>query len=472
MKPNFALRIVYHFFKGIANIGLWIYFGKNIIVNRKGLDFDGAAIVVSNHPHAFFDPVVPASKSPRYFYFLANYGLFKNPFMNWFLNTFFCIPIKRRKDNWGGNLKNEDSFDRAENHLANDGVLYIAVEGTTFIKRRIREVKTGFARIALAAESENDWKLDLKIVPVGNNFAAPTRFRGKVFVEVGDPIRVSDFREDFEKDKEAAYDKLVALLGQKLSELTIDIPTVEEERMIRYLEEIYKTETQTPNPPLTRTSSAVEKHKDEDLRSRASRLHSKYALGEIPNDSESYFERKALSHFILNLKKESPESFKTLKSKTLAYGNQLRAWRISDEILTDPKNSFSKIIGMILSLPIFLWGAINNLLPYFILKYFSNNPKLFIGYRSTARVLLGLFIVVPIFYTLQTWLIYRFSGNGYFTVAYFLLLIPTGMFAWYWKEELKTIKRKMRFFKIKKANPKKVEKLNNLRSEIIKSNFQ
>lgn len=435
MKPNFALRIVYHFFKGIANIGLWIYFGKNIIINRKGLDFDGAAIVVSNHPHAFFDPVVPASKSPRYFYFLANYGLFKNPFVSWFLNTFFCIPIKRKKDNWGGNLKNEDSFDRAENHLANNGVLYIAVEGTTFIKRRIREIKTGFARIAFAAESENDWKLDLKIVPIGNNFADPTRFRGKVFVEVGEPIRVSDFREDFEKDKEAAYDKLAALLGQKLSTLTIDIPTVEDERMIRYLEEIL--------------------------------------LSEIPpQKAESYFEKKALAHSILNLKKEAPESFKNLKSQTFTYGNQLRAWRISDKILTNPKTSCLKIIGLMLSLPVFLWGAINNLFPYFILKYFSNNPKLFIGYRSTVRVLLGLFIVVPIFYSLQTWLIYRFSGNGYFALTYFSLLIPTGLFAWYWKEKIIIIKSKMRFSKIKQANPKKVENLNILRSEIIKSKFQ
>ena len=70
--------------------------------------------------------------------------------------------------------------------------------------------------------------------------------------------------------------------------------------------------------------------------------------------------------------------------------------------------------------------------------------NLYIGYNSGARILLGL-IVVPFFYSLQTYLVYSFLG-WYIAIAYLISLLPLGMFAAdFWKEV-------QRFWKIRKYN--------------------
>jgi len=429
MDPNFFLRIFYQGWKVLINFCLWLYFGKNIILNRKNLDFKNPCIVVSNHPHTLFDPLVVMSKTPRYSKFLANYSLFKTPFQNWFFTTFYCIPIKRKKDNWGGNLKNEDSMNQAEQHLADGGVIYIAPEGTSKIKRKVRKIKTGAARIAFDAENDNDWNIGLTILPCGNNFETPSQFRAPVIVNVGEPIRVADFREEFEKDKSQAIRKLSDLIGEKLSELSFDFPTVEDDRMSRYLEEILKTEC---------SNESIE---------------------------QLFHKRKTLSEAILKLKKENPNSFEELKSKTFQYGNHLRAWRISDQIFETPNNSFLTILVIILSFPLYVGGAVNNFFVYIISKYLPEQFNDFNGYISTGRVLTGL-IFVPIFYGLQTWFVYRFFNNSWWAITYFLILIPIGLFAWYWKENLKMIFKKAQFAKIKKAKNEKIEELKVLRKDL------
>ena len=429
MDPNFFLRAFYQFWRVLINFCLDLYFGKNVIINRKNLDFKNPCIVVSNHPHTLFDPLVVMSKSPRYSKFLANYSLFKTPFQNWFFTTFYCIPIKRKKDNWGGNLKNEDSMNQAEQHLADGGVIYIAPEGTSKIKRKVRRIKTGAARIAFDAENDNDWNIGLTILPCGNNFETPAQFRAPVIVNVGEPIKVADFRVDFENDPSIAIRKLSDCIGERLSDLTFDFPTVEEDRMSRYLEEVLKTES--------------------------------------PNDSTEtmFYKRKTLAISILKLKKENPDSFEKLKSKSFKYGNHLRAWRISDRIFKTPSSSFLTILGMIISFPLCVGGAVNNFFVYVICKFLPQRFNDFTGYVSTGRVLMGL-IVVPIFYGLQTWLIYHFSKNGWLALGYFLLLIPTGLFAWYWKEALKVIFKKIGFSKIRKIKKDQIEELQKLRNQL------
>ena len=426
MKPTLPLRAVYLFFKTLFSSSIRLYFGKTEIINREGLDFDGPGIVVSNHPHTMFDPLLPGVNSPRYFYFLANYGMFQTWFTNWFFSTFFCIPIKRKMDNFDGNLKNEDSFNKAENHLAKDGVLYVAVEATSELPRRIRPIKTGTARIAFSAELQNDWNLGLTILPCGNNYEAPTRFRKKVVLVVGKPIRVADFRADFEKDPKTAVKKLSTVIGEKLSELTVDIPNMEDERALRFMDEIVETETG--------------------------------ATG-----ADFYLKRKKMADKFLALKTDTYDS---IKSDALRYGNRLRAWRITDAVFKNPFISIAKVFTLLLTLPVFLWGALNNLFPYLLSKYLPAKFNQYAGYISTGRVMAGAFFM-PLFYGLQTWLFHQYFQNGWWSLIYFLSLIPFGLFAWYWKEEVEEIFMKMAMKKISKSEEEKVANTVNLRNNLI-----
>ena len=68
--------------------------------------------------------------------------------------------------------------------------------------------------------------------------------------------------------------------------------------------------------------------------------------------------------------------------------------------------------------------------------------NLYIGYNSGARMVLGL-IVVPLFYSLQMWLVQSFFG-WHVAIAYLISLLPSGMFAAdFWKEI-------QRFWKLRK----------------------
>src|SRR5690606_12761089 len=92
------------------------------------------------------------------------------------------------------------NFARATEHLKKNSCLYIAPEGSSFMKRKLRPFKTGTARIALMAEKERDFKLGLHILPIGLNYAEPSQFRSSLHIYIGERIAVSAFREAYERD--------------------------------------------------------------------------------------------------------------------------------------------------------------------------------------------------------------------------------------------------------------------------------
>ena len=439
---NLFLRGFYAFTKVLVSFTFKIFFRKNTIIGKERLGFEGPSIVVANHPQTLFDPLVVAVRVPRIFFFLANYSIFNTPFRDWFFRTFYCIPVRRRKEDAKmGHLDNNKSLSDASIHLSRGGCLFVAPEGASRIERRIRPLKTGAARIAFDAESSNDWNLGLTIFPFGNNFESVTRFRKDFVLNVGHHIRVADFKADFEKDEKEAIYKLTDAISVQLKSLTITIQNVQDERAFRQIETIFQNEN-------------------------------KGLSGE-----EDYQNRKVLSEKFLKLKEEKPADFEAIKSNTLEYKKYLQAWRLSDKAIKEcmftKLQKFSKhgvsfsiwrILKLIFTFPIFIWGYLNNFFPYQIGKYFSSNPKLFVGYRNTAKYLSGL-VFVPVFYLIQSFLVGYF-WNGWAALIYFFMLIPTGLIAWWWKEEYLVFRQKCRLRAIEKKRPEKVEELKNLRESI------
>ena len=399
-----SLRSFYAFTKSLVWFTFKIFFRKTTVIGKDKLDFDGPCIIVANHPQTLFDPLVVAVRVPRIFFFLANYSIFNTPFRNWFFRTFYCIPVRRkREDAKTGYLDNNKSLSDASIHLSRGGCLFIAPEGASRIERRIRRLKTGAARIAFDAESSNDWNLGLTIFPFGNNYESVTRFRKDFVLNVGQHIRVADFRSDYEKDAKEAVYKLTDAIAQQFKALTISIQDVQDARAFRQIEEVFKNEKTTLS-------------------------------GE-----EDYKKRKALSVNFLKLKDEKPTDFENLKVSAIDYKKHLQAWQLSDKAVKEytfaqSSNfsnrlfnfSFWRIIVLMLTSPTFLWGYTNNYFPYQIGRYFANNPKLFVGYNNTAKILSGL-VFVPVFYSIQTFLVSYFC-NDWAAFIYFLSLIPSGLY--------------------------------------------
>ncbi|MCY7330088.1 MAG: 1-acyl-sn-glycerol-3-phosphate acyltransferase, partial [Saprospiraceae bacterium] len=173
------LRLIYFFLRVLAWLSGHLFYRQRLVFGRPYLqDFHGPAIVISNHPSTLMDILNVGEPVPKEMFFLANYGLFKNPVSNWILSRLYCIPIKRKEDVEEGEVRNNDSaFEKSFQHLEKQGILYIAPEGYSWMNRWVREFRTGTARIAFGAESRNNWQLGLKIYPVGLTYSAANLFR-------------------------------------------------------------------------------------------------------------------------------------------------------------------------------------------------------------------------------------------------------------------------------------------------------
>ncbi len=72
-------------------------------------------------------------------------------------------------------------------------------EGNHSRYRRLRTLKKGISRIVFLAEETNNFKLNIKIIPVGIDYSNYINFRSRLFINYGEPINVSDFYDIYIK---------------------------------------------------------------------------------------------------------------------------------------------------------------------------------------------------------------------------------------------------------------------------------
>jgi glycerol-3-phosphate O-acyltransferase / dihydroxyacetone phosphate acyltransferase len=160
-----------------------VFFKRIEIVDMERVPAGVPVIFAVNHPNALIDPLFLLCFAPRPVSFLAKAPLFTMPVIGWFVRGLDSIPVYRKQDNVAGS--NDETFARARAVLARGGSIAIFPEGTTHSDPRLRELKTGAARIALGASMER-----IAIVPVGLYYTAKQTFRSSAVMQFGDPIEV------------------------------------------------------------------------------------------------------------------------------------------------------------------------------------------------------------------------------------------------------------------------------------------
>jgi 1-acyl-sn-glycerol-3-phosphate acyltransferase len=352
---------------------------------------------VSNHPSTLMDPLMVAGyKMNPHVNFLANASLFKNRFGNWFFTTFYCIKIERPQDTNGRPINNAEAFKMAIDHVAQKGSLYIAVEGSSYMERRLRDVKTGAARIALFAEAANDFQLGTNILPVGLDYDAPHRFRSRVAINVGEPIMVADFKTLYLSDPNAAVVALTDAMENALKSLIIHVEDAEQELLLRQIETIQQHDNQV---------SPIE---------NVDRL-------------------KAFLIKIKNLKETQNTDYQDIVAKFKDYFNTLKTKNIRDNVISKPVFFLLKILFLILAFPIFVIGIVNHILVLIVVYLLHKKLKdLYIGYYTSMYFLVGLLILLPILYPLQNAVISAYSDIHISTWLYIPIAVICGVVAWYW----------------------------------------
>jgi glycerol-3-phosphate O-acyltransferase / dihydroxyacetone phosphate acyltransferase len=395
---NPFMLLVYRFLQGLAGVTNLIYFRKIVFINRHYLHAKSPLIVLCNHPNTVVDPLLSIMYTREPVYLLANYGLFKNPISGAILRTLFCIPVKRVKDVAAGEERNnDDAFRASEAHLKAGRSLFIAPEGTSYTERHIREFKTGLARIIFEAESQSDFKLNVRILPIGLTYFDPLKFGSDVVVEVGEPFSAIDWRERYAEDKRKAVDEFAQYVENQFHTLTINCTDVAEDHFLQKIEAVIQSEN---------------------------------AL-----DTEgSYFRSKKLLAAIQNWKKTDAAGFAIFEQQVETYFSRLNALKIK-EVNVQKFPSTATLAKSLIGLPFLLLGWIPNFIPAYLSNGLVKWLKLDSSYDTTVRMLAGL-VLFPLLWWGQTELFfaYFFPKMPDLNVLYTLLLaaayLASGLLAW------------------------------------------
>lgn len=215
----------------------------------------GPAVLAANHPNSLLDPIIlfaTAGRTPRP---LAKAPLFERPVVGRLIRWVGGIPVYRREDDPATMGRNEDTFRAATAALRNGDAIQIFPEGRSHSDPHLSPLRTGAARIALAAESEAGWTLELGLVPVGLTYVRKAFFRGRVVAHYGDPIAVRDHRNAYEADAYGAARALTGELDRRLHELTLNLTETEDGALIDAAEKMWAREkglrTPRERPPLS-----------------------------------------------------------------------------------------------------------------------------------------------------------------------------------------------------------------------------
>jgi len=237
---GWEIDLLYHWLAALTRLSLAVYF-RRVEIEGAEVPDDKPIVFVANHPSSMMDVLLLGTTCSRKIHFLAKSVLFRSRAMAAFLRVFGVIPAYRRMDG-SDTGRNLESFERCFDVLARNGVIAVFPEGTSVTEPRLREFKTGAARIALGAEARHEFGLDVHVVPVALGYDAKSVFRSRVLISIGEPIRAADWKVRHEDDPHAAATELTAELQRWFDRVIPQADDWHELRFVRRVRRLYQDE--------------------------------------------------------------------------------------------------------------------------------------------------------------------------------------------------------------------------------------
>ncbi|MDH3672103.1 MAG: 1-acyl-sn-glycerol-3-phosphate acyltransferase [Gammaproteobacteria bacterium] len=349
----------------------------------------GAVLLCANHPNALVDPIIIQAFCDRIIHPLARSGLFESRLARPFLSLMQAVPIYRRQDAGADTSRNIDSFARCYELFRLGEILLIFPEGQSHSDSRLRDIKTGAARLARGGIETAG--VTPTVLPVGLTFGDKGRFRSSVLLEVGEPI---DLSAPPAEDPETTVRRLTGLIESGLKAVTVNAESSEALALSRRLERFFA------------------------LR------RGRYRRGSL----EQRF--RALRKLIRSqriLRKRDPARVASLSQRLERFERLCSHFGVHDYQLTVRYTPFviirflfRSLLMLFLVLPLALWGAINSAVPLLLVSRLM--PRIAKGSQQydTTRMALALAVFI-VAWALQTAAVFWFLG-GLSALLYFLSL--------------------------------------------------
>ncbi len=304
------------------------------------------------------------------------------------------IPVYRKQDDPNQMEKNAATFNKCFEYLEKGAAILMFPEGTSITERKLRPIKTGAARIVLGAEERNNFNLGVKVIPIGLNYENPHRFNRTLFVNIDEPIEAKSYLEAYQNDNFEACGKLTEQIRKQLESLIISIYNNQVNELEEAVEQLYKSK-------LTK-DLGIDKRDDEAgfLLSKNITKSVIYFIENKPAFAEEMHKR--INDYLINLNRlglTDHDLNKDNKSKSIL-GNTVKA-----------------IFIIIFGFPVYLFGLVNNFLPFEIPGIIAEKTIKQLEYRGPVAMVTGTFTFL-IFYSLQIYAVWHFSHHLALTLLY------------------------------------------------------
>ncbi len=387
-------HLLYKIGYAIVITGIRSYFKNHQYDGKKSIPTNTGILYAVNHQNAFLDAIIIAGKTKEPTYFLTRADIFKKPIVAKLLSKIYMLPIYRQRDGVDTIKMNQKTFDNCYDILKNKGNIIIFPEGNHNYKKALRPFKKGASRIALGAAEKYDYKIDLKIVPLGIDYEDHFRMNGNLYLNAAEPIAVSEYVEDYKSNPSETINKLSERVYNTLRDLIINIKDDENYDQLYYL--LHRV-------PLADNIKSV-RDKFNNRRERLKKLE------KLKSEDESLY------HNYMDI------------SKRLKY--EMDKYSIRPYLLHKNPPSFIKLISFSLLIicffPVHLAGLTFNYLPYKIPVWFVNKNVRDKHFHGSLKMAMGP-ILFFIYWGINT-LMFSLFLDWKFGLLFALILPLTALF--------------------------------------------
>lgn len=386
------------------------------VIGLENIPPDGSVFLVGNHPNSFLDyfnlltvirhPLATAAKDtitnlPFLGSLLKNHGL--------------MIPVSRAQDREESGISEEErqrtneQMVRETVELLVTGRLFnIYAEGRSTDSRKLNRIRLGFMALALQAEKQFNFKLNLRIVPYGYYYDRINKFQSAACVIFGRPFKI--------KNLVTLPDDFQSMTPRERSALEKKIMVSGKNRLKQDIENII---------------ISIEKPQLENLIDEAVLLYVKSPIkymGPYENVREKYMLSKTVAESIQNADgdNEGKAALRRLNRLLQEYHKKLQVARLLDAqvrreyTMASVSSHLRALIRGLIYLPLIFYGFIVNYIPRLagrFTRYWIIQIKKKEKVDGDEKAIIAAFVTVLVTYPLWGALIYFLIGHFLGTVT-------------------------------------------------------
>ncbi|MCF8295609.1 MAG: 1-acyl-sn-glycerol-3-phosphate acyltransferase [Bacteroidales bacterium] len=346
-------KVSFFYFVFQQYLKIWhrMYYRSIKIIKYTQIPAPYPAIYAPNHQNALMDALAILLTDYHQPFFLARADIFKSKFISGFLNRIKILPVYRIRDGAENLGKNDEVFHLTADIFKMKSPLGIFPEANHSVIRSLRPLKKGVMRVAFLAESENNWKLGLHIIPMGIYYSDIQKMNQDLIVIYGKAIPLLSYREEFEQSEVAAFNHLRKDMAAAIREHIIDIQDQEDYVFHESILQVF----QAPN-----------RHKA--------------TANPIPGDQQIVQKLAEVKSGQIDDYQRFKDEFEAISQKLPAHkaGQMLHAW-----LHTRGNQSIALLLQIIIAAPLALIGLVIFGLPHLVLSNWVNRSIKDVCFKST-----------------------------------------------------------------------------------------